>query len=623
MSTLGDITAFLLLSFFVNAAYSRYNQASKIWLSSMKILLHRIAVLWTLNFIPNSHYNGDFKRVFGLLGSLPIVLKHQVRNDRNLTELRGLLSRKDLGTILVADNMALRVIEMLKAHIVECTTYPTRVSIPSNVAVSSHTTSICSSLGELESVVQTVELLHTVPISSAFKRLSDALIVIWFLFLPFVFAEESGWFSILWIFLIAYSILGLRHVASELQQPFGTDLNDIDLDKAADIITRDILCVQRRHSRGFPSYIMNNGTTPNWTSNTPDRNVLSKMASDISSVERLKLVLHAVTPVSFFYVLFWAAFCSFLAWLTNAYWGFSNSECTNTWCSRISVNNDVKAYIGFSLFLLLGFRLYDSHSRYVSALSVWQGELLAEVEILGNMFLAMAEPLNWHPNDFGRIAGHLAGAAIVLVSQLRGENYGKELREVVSEEDAQLIEAETDGSLYCLDLIRGYLHDKSAKGELRKSNSSKCPSIPIFFLAYVLIAIDEVKGKCETIKTVPLPFGYVQHMKYVLFIWLVLLPLGVVESSGWLSVLWTVLISYGILGIATWCDELADPFGHDLSDVPLDMLLNQIIGAVKENVRLTTLGTASYILSERTESFPGIVHDTTSLPMESSEDVLQ
>lgn len=591
--------AFLLLSFFVDAAHSRYKEASELWLSSLQTTCHRIASVWSMKFTPNSHYKGDFKRVFGLLAALPIVLKHQVRDDKNLTELKGLLSRRDVGTILEADNMAMRVVEMLKAHVVEYTSYPDRLSNPRDVIVSCFSFSCVYSFLELESLIQRIDFLHSFPISSAFIHLTDALIVIWFLFLPFVFAEESGWFSILWILLIAYSILGLRAIASELQQPFGNDLNDIDLDKAADFIAKDILCVQRRHSRGISTYVINNGTTASWTSSSDNCFAQQKLDCNVSVFGRLKLLFHAVTPVSFISVLFWAAFSCFLAWLTVEYWPIVD-KCVNVWCARIAVNNDVKSYLGFSLFLLLGFRLYDSHSRYVSALAILQGQLFVEVERISNMFFSMSERGNWHSYDLERVAGHLAGAAVVLVAHLRGANYGKKLREVVSEEDAQLIEAETDGSLYCLDVVRGYFHDEDRKRELGKS---KCSADLVFALTLAFHVIDNVKAECEKIKKVPLPFGYVQHMKYVLLIWLVLLPLGLVESSGWRAILWTVVISYGILGISTWCDELADPFGYDLSDVPLDTLLDQVIDIIRENVLHTSASTASFIFSDRANSF--------------------
>lgn len=555
-----------------------------------------------MNFSPNSHYSGDFKRVFGLLGALPIVLKHQVRDDKNLTELRGLLSRKDLGSIQVSDNMALTVIEMLKAHVVEFSSYPDRVSNPHDVDIGCHSFLVLSSLTELESIIEKVVFLQSFPISPAFIYLSDALIFIWFLFLPFVFAETSGWLSILWVFLIAYSILGLREVAVELQQPFGTDLNDIDLDEAADNITRDVLCVQRRHSRGIRSYVKNNGATPLWTSAKIDSLTQYDVEAKISLADRLKLALHAVTPDGMLSVLFWAAISCFLAWLTHKYWKFGEQECPNIWCSRIAVNNDVKAYIGFSLFLLLGFRLYDSHARYVAALSVWQGELCVDMERISNLLFSFSEREYWHKNDVERIAGHLAGAAVVLVSQLRGENYAKKLREVVSEEDAELIEAETDGSLYCLDVVRGYIHDEDRKRG--KPIPSKCAYNAVFAASLIFRVVDNVKSKCEEIKKVPLPFGYVQHMKYVLIIWLALLPLGLVESSGWRAILWTVLISYGVVGIATWCNELADPFGYDLSDVPLDSMLDQLIEIIKENFRVSQAGSSSFVLPDRTKSFP-------------------
>lgn len=596
--------AFLLLSFFVDAAHGRYAEASKIWLSSLKTTCHRIATVWSLKFTPNAHYPGDFKRVYGLLAALPIVLKHQVREDKDLSELRGLLSRKDLGTIQLADNMAFTVIEMLKAHYVEYCSYNERIANPRAVVIGCYTFSCAFSFAELESIVQRVLFIHSFPISAAFKHLSDALIFIWFLFLPFVFAEQSGWFSILWIFLIAYSILGLRAVASELQQPFGNDINDIDLDSAADAITRDVLCVQRRHSRGFSSYIINRPTTSYWLSPATKNGYQPNVEEKPSTFDMLKLIGHAMPFVSFISILTWACISSFLAWLTHEYWKFPSLICGSEWCSRIAVNGDVKAYIGFSLFLLLGFRLYDSHTRYVSALTFWQSQLCVELERIGNMFFCMSQRENWHPNDHERVAGHLAGAVIMLVANLRGENYGKKLREVVSEEDAQQIEAETDGSLYCLDVVRAYFNDEDRKRELHQS--SKCPVDLVFALTLAFHVIDNVKSNCEKIKKVPLPYGYIHHMNHVLIIWLVLLPLGLVESSGWKTILWTVLISYGVLGIVIWCNELADPFGHDISDVPLDAMLDQAVKIVKDNICLTPTSTSSFVISERTQSFPEV-----------------
>lgn len=611
------VSAFLLLSFYVQAAFRRHNEAARIWYGSLRTVCHRIATVWPQAMPGNAHYKGDLKRVFGLLASLPIVLKHHLRDSKDLSELRGLLSNQDLAAIHVAENMPFKVIDMLKAHVLEFYACLDRVAEPENVFPGASILLYCFSISALEGIVQRAVFLASFPISSAFVYLLDLLTVIWFFLLPFVLAESSGWFTILWILIITYSVLGLRSVAVELQQPFGFDLNDHDLDKAADAIVKDILHVQRQHSAGVPTYVFQSETSAIWSSaplNDQSVDDTPLLPEKVGVGKHFWLIGHAVHPLVMVALIVWAGVCAVLAWVTHKYWEI-NDECPSLWCSRISVNSDVMTYIGFSLFLLLGFRLFDSHSRYTSALSIWQGAMTSEVEDISNTIFSMSDRGIWHPQDHEKIAGHLSASGVMVMSNLRRESFSKSLREYVSETDAQIIESEPDGASYCLDVVRSYFILDDMNGRV---NARKCSVDLLVWLGFASQRIDSVQSELEQIKRAPLPYGYLQHMRIVLVIWLLLLPLGLVESSQWLSILWSAIISYGVVGISTWCDELADPFGHDISDVPLESLVGKLARVVKENLFLSPTSTYSFIHSHRSESFPAVTENdnNVSIPIE-------
>lgn len=102
---------------------------------------------------------------------------------------------------------------------------------------------------------------------------------------------------------------------------------------------------------------------------------------------------------------------------------------------------------------------------------------------------------------------------------------------------------------------------------------------------------------------IPLPYGYVQHIRIFLVIWLLLLPLGLVEATGWLSILWIMFIAYGVLGIEKWAQELSNPFGYDLSDIPMDDMVEKVKQVVRTNLRLYQNGVKDFIRSDR-PAFP-------------------
>lgn len=85
----------------------------------------------------------------------------------------------------------------------------------------------------MEMAVNKALLVKTFAITPTFINLRNMLLGIFFLVLPFILAEAPGWLSILFVPIVAYGVFGMNKVAGELQDPFCTDLTDLDRESMA------------------------------------------------------------------------------------------------------------------------------------------------------------------------------------------------------------------------------------------------------------------------------------------------------------------------------------------------------------------------------------------------------
>jgi putative membrane protein len=91
----------------------------------------------------------------------------------------------------------------------------------------------------------------------------------------------------------------------------------------------------------------------------------------------------------------------------------------------------------------------------------------------------------------------------------------------------------------------------------------------------------DIIGACERIKSTPIPYSYMMYVKKFIFIYIITLPFGFVTQSGYLTIPIVVLVSFVLLSVELIAEEIEDPFGRDVNDLPLDDLALKI----RENVR--------------------------------------
>lgn len=92
-----------------------------------------------------------------------------------------------------------------------------------------------------------------------------------------------------------------------------------------------------------------------------------------------------------------------------------------------------------------------------------------------------------------------------------------------------------------------------------------------------LLSFTDICGACERIKNTPIPFTYTSFIKKFISIYVLTLPYGFVFSLGYFVIPAAVFTFYVLASLELIAEEIEDPFGSDLNDLPL--------GKITENIR--------------------------------------
>lgn len=91
----------------------------------------------------------------------------------------------------------------------------------------------------------------------------------------------------------------------------------------------------------------------------------------------------------------------------------------------------------------------------------------------------------------------------------------------------------------------------------------------------------DLMGACERIRNTPIPYSYMMYIKKFIFIYIITLPFGFLTDSGYFTILIVLLVTFVLMSVELIAEEIEDPFGHDLNDLPTEELSVKI----RENVQ--------------------------------------
>lgn len=269
-------------------------------------------------------------------------------------------------------------------------------------------------------------------------------------------------------------------------------------------------------------------------------------------------VMRTLTPALIFMTIFAAGVCYLLLDVLR----FHESDFHTT----ISMHS----LLGIVLGLFLVFRTNSSYDRWWEGRKLW-GSMVNNTRNLAhklNAFLDTDDTANrrWFaimiPNYVFAVKEHLRKGTKLSELEAVNESFIEDLK------DVRHIPNRLASMMY------------TRINELYKGN--KISGDQLFLVDKELKEFSDILGACERIKNTPIPYNYSMYIKQFMFIYLITLPMAFVTTSGYITVPIVTLVTFVLLSVELIAEEIEDPFGRDINDLPTDELSEKILDNVNE-----------------------------------------
>ncbi|ROH97716.1 bestrophin family protein [Chryseobacterium daecheongense] len=228
--TLFGFVLALFLGFRNSASYDRFWEGRKLW----GALLNTVRVL-TRQAMTLSNRKNDTISVHNfvqLLSAFVFALKHQLRGTDAYEDLKSRLDEDQLK-IVAGSKYRPAVIMRLLAEWVQKAKDEGCLDSIQQARFDENFDKLSDILGGCERLVST-------PIPYSYRVLLHRTVYIYCFLLPFGLVDSLGWFTPLIVVFIAYTFVAFEAIADEIEEPFGTDANDLALNSMCIMIDETI-----------------------------------------------------------------------------------------------------------------------------------------------------------------------------------------------------------------------------------------------------------------------------------------------------------------------------------------------------------------------------------------------
>lgn len=228
--TLFGFVLALFLGFRNSASYDRFWEGRKLW----GALLNTVRAL-TRQAMTLSNRKNDTISVHNfvqLLSAFVFALKHQLRGTDAYEDLKSRLDEDQLK-IVAGSKYRPAVIMRLLAEWVQKAKDEGCLDSIQQARFDENFNKLSDILGGCERLVST-------PIPYSYRVLLHRTVYIYCFLLPFGLVDSLGWFTPLIVVFIAYTFVAFEAIADEIEEPFGTDANDLALNSMCIMIDETI-----------------------------------------------------------------------------------------------------------------------------------------------------------------------------------------------------------------------------------------------------------------------------------------------------------------------------------------------------------------------------------------------
>ncbi len=230
--------------------------------------------------------------------------------------------------------------------------------------------------------------------------------------------------------------------------------------------------------------------------------------------------------------------------------------------------------VAVALGIFLGFRNNTSYDRFWEGRKLW-GQLVNTTRSFARQAQLFVGPHAEAPgvsSEAAVIHRELVYRVIAYVHalrlHLRDQDDPDALAPFLPEAEREALRTQKNRPLAILNGLGGRVRDLWCQGHLDPLH------VPV--LEQTLFVLTDIQGGCERIKSTPIPSSYTVLTHRIVAIYVFALPFGLVDTIGVLTPLVVALIGYAFFGLDAVGEEIEDPFGTDINDLPLSTLTRTI-----------------------------------------------
>ncbi|WP_218659261.1 bestrophin family protein [Citrobacter portucalensis] len=218
----------IFLGFRNNACYSRYVEARHLW--GQLMIASRSLLREVKTTLPDDAELGQFVR---LQIAFAHCLRMTLRRNPQAEPLTKYLSEKDLQTIFAAQSPANRILLLMGGWLA----VRRRDGQLSDILFHS----LNNRLNDMSAVLAGCERIANTPVPFAYTLILHRTVYLFCIMLPFALVVDLHYMTPFISVLISYTFISLDALAEELEDPFGTENNDLPLDAICNAIEIDLL----------------------------------------------------------------------------------------------------------------------------------------------------------------------------------------------------------------------------------------------------------------------------------------------------------------------------------------------------------------------------------------------
>ncbi|KAL4726421.1 hypothetical protein ACLX1H_007103 [Fusarium chlamydosporum] len=284
---------------------------------------------------------------------------------------------------------------------------------------------------------------------------------------------------------------------------------------------------------------------------------------------------------------------------------------------KLEVNSVLLTILGFVVGLGLSFRSSTAYERYAEGRRYW-GQLTMASQTLGRVFWIHAKDVEGQDPRESLLkkigAMNLVVAfSVALKHALRFEPYSAypdmehligHLNTFAKEATAADPDAMSIKKKNMFKSVGEYLGVSFAQSNPRKAlkkTDKPLGNLPLEILNHLAITIDRMIGNgqldipmqqtlaynnlvmmndcmagCDRVLNTPLPIAYTIAISQITFIYVFVLPFQLVSLLKWITIPASIVAAYIIFGLLFIGQEIENPFGQDVNDLPLEIYCDQI-----------------------------------------------